>query len=219
MLWLDHSKLKGLHSILSPSQNSWLRYPEESIYEKLNNRLYSSIRTEMGTALHEFAADSIELRQRLSKSKKSLIQMIRVYLKAKGYSKTLINYVSQLPEYVFITLMDYVNEGIQLRMDPEVILYYSENCFGTADTIVFDHNKLIIHDLKTGETDVHIEQLMIYAALFCLEYKIKPGSIDIELRLFHKANIVECIPSADDILPIMDKIIRSDKILSELKGV
>lgn len=37
---------------------------------------------------------------------------------------------------------------------------------------------LRIHDLKTGISPVHMDQLLIYAALFCLEYKIKPGSID-----------------------------------------
>lgn len=60
----------------------------------------------------------------------------------------------------------YVNDAISFRMVPEQILFYSENCFGTADTIVFRNGTLRIHDLKTGVVPAHMEQLEIYAALF-----------------------------------------------------
>jgi hypothetical protein len=82
------------------------------------------------------------------------------------------------------TLNMYVNDAIGYRMKPEQVLYYSDNCFGTADAISFKDGLLRIHDLKTGTTPAHIEQLMIYASLFCLEYKCKPSDIDIELRLY-----------------------------------
>lgn len=68
------------------------------------------------------------------------------------------------------TLNMYVNDAIDYKMTPEQILYYSENCFGTADSISFRDNLLRIHDLKTGVVvKAHMEQLMIYASLFCLE--------------------------------------------------
>jgi hypothetical protein len=69
------------------------------------------------------------------------------------------------------TLNMYVNDAIGFRMIPEQVLYYSDNCFGTADAISFRKNFLRIHDLKTGATPAKMEQLMIYAALFCLEYR------------------------------------------------
>lgn len=62
-----------------------------------------------------------------------------------------------------------------------------------------------------------MEQLYIYAALFCLEYKIKPGEIDIETRLYQFDDIVIDNPGADIILPIMDKIIVFDKIINKIK--
>ena len=65
------------------------------------------------------------------------------------------------------TLNMYVNDAIGYRMTPEQVLYYSDNCFGTADSISFKDNLLRIHDLKTGVTPAHMEQLEIYAALFC----------------------------------------------------
>ena len=36
------------------------------------------------------------------------------------------------------TLNAYVNDAIGFRMNPEMVLYYSENCFGTADAITFN---------------------------------------------------------------------------------
>ena len=108
------------------------------------------------------------------------------------------------------TLNMYVNDAISFRMVPEQILFYSENCFGTADTIVFRNNTLRIHDLKTGVVPAHMEQLEIYAALFCLEYKVKPANIDIELRLYQNNEILYHTPTVEDIAPIMDKIITFD---------
>ena len=116
------------------------------------------------------------------------------------------------------TLNMYVNDAIGYRMTPEQVLYYSDNCFGTADSISFKDNLLRIHDLKTGITPAHMEQLEIYAALFCLEYKIKPSDIDIELRIYQSDDIMVFNPTVEDIVPIMDKIITSDKIISKIKA-
>lgn len=115
------------------------------------------------------------------------------------------------------TLNMYVNDAIGYKMSPEVVLFYSENCFGTADAICFRNNLLRIHDLKTGETPAHMKQLEIYAALFCLEYRIKPGNIDMELRIYQYDNFSVHTPTAEDIVPIMDRIVTGDKIVSRIK--
>lgn len=115
------------------------------------------------------------------------------------------------------TLNSYVNDAIGFRMTPEQVLYYSDNCFGTADSIVFKNNLLRIHDLKTGEIPAHMEQLFIYDALFCLEYRVKPGEIEFENRIYQNNDILIANPTADLILPIMDKIIRFDKIINDIK--
>lgn len=115
------------------------------------------------------------------------------------------------------TLNMYVNDAIGFKMRPEQVLCYSENCFGTADAISFRNNFLRIHDLKTGVTPAHMEQLMIYAALFCLEYRYKPSEIDIELRIYQSDEIAVFEPTAADIVPIMDKIITFDKIIAKIK--
>lgn len=115
------------------------------------------------------------------------------------------------------TLNMYVNDAIGFKMAPEQVLYYSDNCFGTADTISFRNRVLRIHDLKTGETPAHMEQLEIYAALFCLEYNVRPGDIDMELRIYQNNEILHHEPTAEDIVPIMDKIISFDKVINKIK--
>lgn len=113
------------------------------------------------------------------------------------------------------TLNLYVNDAIGYHMTPEQVLYYSENCFGTADSIAFRNNFLRIHDLKTGEIPAHMEQLEIYASLFCLEYNVDPNTIDIELRIYQSNEVSVLNPDKTDILYIMDKIKRFDSILKE----
>lgn len=111
------------------------------------------------------------------------------------------------------TLYSYVNDAIGFQMEPEVVLFYSERFFGTADAISFRKNVLRIHDLKTGVRKAKMEQLMIYAALFCLEYRVKPTDIEIELRLYQNDEILYHNPGADEIKQIMDKIVHLDKLL------
>lgn len=116
------------------------------------------------------------------------------------------------------TINSYINDAIGYKMNPEQILYYSDNCFGTADAISFRNKFLRIHDLKTGETPAHMEQLEIYAALFCLEYDVRPSDIDIELRIYQSGDILVFNPTAEDIVPIMDKIISFDKVINNIKA-
>ena len=58
---------------------------------------------------------------------------------------------------------------------------------------------------------------MVYAALFCLEYKKKPGNINIELRIYQNNEVLVYNPEVDEIAHIMDRIISFDKIINEIK--
>ena len=116
------------------------------------------------------------------------------------------------------TLNMFVNDAIGFNMVSEQILYFSDNCFGTADAICFRDNTLRIHDLKTGETKAHMEQLMVYAALFCLEYRIEPDKINMELRIYQNNEIYLCNPKPIDIRKITEKIIRFNKLIEKLKS-
>ena len=188
MQFNNHYKLAGLHAPFSPSQSSWLRYDDEKAIEVYTNKKAS----EIGTRLHQWAKDTIDLGIKQPRSKK--------------------------------TLYAYVNDAIGFKMDTEVVLYYSDRFFGTADAISYRKGPegrwvLRIHDLKTGKSGKiqdHMEQLEIYAALFCLEYGVKPGLINMELRVYKNDEVLCHYPTAEDILPIMDKIVRLDKLLQNL---
>ena len=143
-------------------------------------------------------------------------------MKAKEYGTVLHEYAKmsillhQKLQTSKKTLNMYVNDAIGFGMVPEQILYYSENCFGTADAISFEKKMLRIHDLKTGSTKTHFEQLLIYAALFCLEYTVNPDSIHCELRIYQNDDILFYNPEPYEITDIMVKIRNSDKIISGL---
>lgn len=115
------------------------------------------------------------------------------------------------------TLNMYVNDAIGFKMTPEQVLYYSPNAFGTADAISFRKNLLRIHDLKTGVSKVSMLQPEIYAALFCLEYDVKPNDIHMELRIYQSDDIMIHEPDPDDIFHIMDKIVTFDRRIEEMR--
>lgn len=110
----------------------------------------------------------------------------------------------------------FVNDAIGFGMESEVILFYSNNAFGTADAISFKDGLLRIHDLKTGVHKVTHRQLDIYTAFFCLEYGVDPYKIKVEERIYQGRDILVNIPAPEDIDFIMNKIIDFDKILNEL---
>ncbi len=181
MNFVRHSNLSGLHAPFSPSQSSWLRYDDDRAVEVFINKKAA----EMGTRLHAWAKETIDLGIKQPKSKK--------------------------------TLYAYVNDAIGFKMSTEVVLFYSERFFGTADAISFRDDFLRIHDLKTGKIQADMEQLEIYAALFCLEYKVKPESIGMELRLYQNDEVVYHNPTAEDIRQIMDKIVHLDQVIQKLE--
>lgn len=115
------------------------------------------------------------------------------------------------------TLNMYVNDGIGFRMESEVLLKYSINCYGTADCIIFRGNTLRIHDLKNGINPASMKQLEIYAALFCLEYGMNPLNINIELRIYQNNEIQIYQPTADTIFHIMDRIKTSSARIDYLR--
>lgn len=116
------------------------------------------------------------------------------------------------------TLGLYINQCIQFRMHPEIVLYFSPNSFGTVDAIAYRHRRLRISDLKTGVTRSSEHQLEVYAALFCLEYEVDPFSMRaIELRIYqdNRCRVYDGDPYM--VKAIMDKIVRFDVIINKLR--
>lgn len=121
------------------------------------------------------------------------------------------------------TLNSYVNDCIGHRMTPEVMLFYSENCFGTADAIDFRINpktkmmRLRVFDLKTGETKASVKQLWVYIAVFCLEYEVDINEIEVDARIYQSDLIHRFDIDPLDILEVQAKIRRNDEIINEAR--
>ena len=116
------------------------------------------------------------------------------------------------------TMARFVNDAIGFKMNPEQTLFYSHNCFGTADAVSFRNNTLRIHDLKTGESKASMDQLLIYAAIFCLEYRFKPTEINIELRIYQSDEIAIYEPTIDEMFHVIDRIVMADKRIEMMRA-
>lgn len=204
-----HTNLEGRHALLGASKYQWLGDTESEVTE----RVARSYLTEMGTQLHDIARKRIKYSVKLKKGDKDSVV---VDLLDKGIPRFVIDTVDF--DSVYSNLMNYTNDAVGFRMIPEVILVYSENVFGTCDAIKFSEKEreLRIHDLKTGVTPAHMEQLLIYSALFCLEYGYQPSQLSTELRIYQLNDIAVCEPEAADIAAIMAKIKSFDKIIKKL---
>lgn len=206
MNFVRHSNLEGKHALLGASRYQWLNDDEEAVMK----RIRSAYATELGTVLHEIAADRIRYGFKLSKGEKKSVML---ELLKNGIPEMVVSALDF--DYIFDNLQLYVNDAIGFMMKPEVVLYYSDYCFGTTDAIQYsEKNKFLrIHDLKTGAIPAHMEQLYIYEALFCLEYDIKPYEIETECRIYQGGEIIFANPTVEEITPIMEKIVTLSKFL------
>ena len=119
------------------------------------------------------------------------------------------------------TLNMYVNDSIGWRMKPEVPLYWSDFCFGTADALGFLEGQMLLRvsDLKTGRTPTSMDQLVTYCALFCLEYEYpKPWELQFECRIYQSNKIKLHIPDPDEVFHAMDRILTGTRLLEEIRA-
>lgn len=123
--------------------------------------------------------------------------------------------VADLP----VTLNMFINDAIGFHMTPEQPLKYSENWFGTPDAISFRKMVLRVHDLKTGMHPGSFDQILIYFALFCLEYRLSPFDIEMIARIYQDNEIHELIADPNEVQRIMDQGKLFDKEIEAMKEV
>lgn len=210
MIFRRHSELEGKHAILSASSWRWIHDDPES----LTKRLCSQYLAPIGTILHDIARKHIKHRIKLNKYDKKNIMLELV---EQGVPEFVIDAINL--DFMYDNLMRYVNDCIAFKMTPEVVLRFSNNFFGTADAIKYDEESrfLRIHDYKSGTTPAHMEQLMIYVALFCLEYAIKPSSIQCELRIYQGEEPTIYEPASEEITQIIETIITFDNFMTKMR--
>lgn len=207
MKWKEYSLPEGSHALFGGSNYHWIHYTSEDFV----NKYRSSIAAKIGTAIHDAAQTLIEGRIKISENDWNLVRFV---LEENGFPRN----IDCVP--ILTNLIPYVNDAIAYGMDTEILLYFSENFYGTADAISFDEKKkfLRIHDLKTGLVPGHMEQLLIYMALFCLSYKYQPYDIKAELRIYQGGEILYFKPELEDVVPIVDQIVTGNKLITELRA-
>lgn len=207
MKWKEYSLPEGSHALFGGSNYHWINYTSEDFV----NKYRSSIAAKIGTAIHDAAQTLIEGRIKISENDWNLVRFV---LEENGFPRN----IDCVP--ILNNLIHYVNDAIAYGMDTEILLYFSENFYGTADAISFDEKKkfLRIHDLKTGLVPGHMEQLLIYMALFCLSYKYQPYDIKAELRIYQGGEILYFKPELEDVVPIVDQIVTGNKLITELRA-
>ena len=218
--WNDHHEYEGKHAFLGASQNAWLNWDNVKLLTRYTQSYVQSI----GTVLHELAKDCIKARMKLTLEDYHLLDY--AMLKAFGYPLPKDIFDSKCYIRVFAA---YVNDAIKFHMTPEVILFYSKNCFGTTDSIIYDSysNTLRIHDYKSGDKEAKFTQLVVYAAYACLEYNIIPSKTTFILRIYQEAcdedgNINE-LPYKEMICPpqevelVMERTRIADNIINAYK--
>jgi len=189
MIWHDHSKLRGTHAVLSPSNHSWMHYDED----KLINFIYNMMAKEKGTELHDFAEKAIKLREPLANKRRTL----------NMYVNDAIRYDMEPEKCVWYS--DYIYGWA------DSISFNIEKKYSKTKPL------LRIHDLKTGIVKASFEQLDGYAALFCLEYGHNPRDILFEERIYQNDEVHICNPTIENILPIMDQIKLFDQVIRDIK--
>lgn len=203
MQWNDHHQLEGKHAFLGASNFHWINWNDETF----ENRYYGQFSTQIGTAIHALAHDCIVSRTKLTKHDTHLIDitLYHAYIPKDAYD----------PNLILNNLIPFVNDALGFHMSSEILLYYNAYCFGTSDAISFDEkNKILrIHDLKTGTTPTHMEQLIIYAALFCLEYHKNPHQFKSELRIYQNFDVLIANPEPEEIEHYMDLIQNRSKLI------
>lgn len=215
MIFNEHSNLKGKHASFSPSTYYWLNDTEDEAIK----RYCAGFAASVGTILHSLAEFHIRQGVKMTKSDKKYIP---AKLLDSGIPTIVVDRL-QIDD-IFANLSNYINDGVGFRMTPEVPLYYSDLFFGHADTIAYDESErfLRIHDLKNGATPAKIDQLVIYDALFRLEYcpilHVRPEDISSELRIYQGGEIDYCSPKSDDVIFVMNHIKALDKTMTYLKG-
>lgn len=206
------------HAVFSPSQPVWLNYSDEELINSYKNKH----RSELGTEIHEWASVRIKLGARVSSAGETLkdlqYHISMKYSKISEYRDILLKALDYLPQEVWHTVKLFVNDSIGFRMESEKRVGYSDLFWGTADAIKHSDGLIRVFDLKTGLKPAKNEQLLVYAALFCLMDSINPLKTGFEVRIYQNNDIYIDNPEPSEIKEIMDIIVKKNNVLSKFMG-
>ena len=131
-----HFDKEGKHAILSASSWRWLNDDKDSLVKRISSQYAQTI----GTILHSIAYKHIKFRIKMNKFDKKNVML---ELLSNGIPGIVIDTVDF--DSMYENLMNYVNDCVGFKMYPEVVLYYSDNFFGTTDAISYNENERFLN--------------------------------------------------------------------------
>lgn len=210
----DHTRdyPDGWHAMFSGSKHSWANWSPEDVKDKVIARVSSEDARTIGTIIHAEAATNIRNKTIIPRKDVAEFLITRAILLG-GIPRKEFD-----PKVYVNNFYHYCNDAIKLGMSAEFkIKPFSDSLYfgGTADALKFEDGKLIIFDLKTGSNNVSMEQLLIYAAFFCLEYGIRPGDIQTTLKIYQENKKQTMNPSTPQLVKLMDLTVTINDYISE----
>lgn len=207
------------HAPFSPSQPVWLNYTDEELINSYKNKH----RSDLGTEIHEWASARIKLSARVPSAGEAMkdlqYHIFMKYSRSPEYKDILLKSLNYLPQDAWQTVKLFVNDCIGFQMESEKRVGYSDLFWGTADAIKYSDNLMKVFDLKTGSRPAKAEQLLVYAALYCLMDTINPLKTNFEIRIYQNNDIFIDNPEPSEIKEIMDIVVKKDRVLSKFMEV
>lgn len=213
MIWKTHLDIKNTHALFSASQHSWLNYDDDQI----RARCVNANRAKLGTLLHDFCHKQIVASDKIRSVSETIGRfktfVINLYWNEKDDCITdegikMMTAIKFVPKEMYLSVMMFINDSIGFHMVSEKELKYSDVLYGTTDAISFNNGELRVHDLKTGLKPIEDPtQLLIYCALFCLDYKVSPEQCKrIIVCVYQNGEIKSCEVSVEQLNKTIERM-------------
>lgn len=213
------------HAPFPPSQPAWIRYTDAQAIEAFKNKY----RSDIGTEIHEWASHQIILG-----SKPSGIREVQRGVKTHIYEKYMmetsrlydprvgsafLNHLRYVPGDAFLSTKLFICDSIGFRMESEQKVSVSSIIEGTADAIRYypKENLLRVSDLKTGSRPAKMEQVFIYAALYCYENRLDPLKTAFETRIYQNGEIYTEQPTGETISRMLSDILHLNEVVEKFE--
>lgn len=213
------------HAPFPPSQPAWLKYTDAQAIESYKNKY----RTDIGTEIHEWASHQIDLSQKPT-GIREILRAVKTHVYEKYMLDTskcydpkkgaiLLDHLRYLPGEALLSTKLFICDSIGFRMASEQKLSVSNIIEGTADAVRFypKENLLRVSDLKTGSRPAKIEQVYIYAALYCYENRLDPLKTNFETRIYQNGEIYIEQPDGETIASTLKDILHLNEVIKKFE--
>lgn len=211
MIFDKHLELEGSHAFLSPSSNAWTNYDEEKLTRVYLNRKA----VEMGTKLHQFAHDAIDLNRLMPRNKDTLNMYINDAIMFKMTPEQPLIYSFNC--YGTADAISYKRNVLRIHdLKTGEIEAHMKQLYIYAALFCLNYQNKVRDLRKNGRTDMDIAEALDVKVS---ELHFEPEKFnDIVLRIYQFNDFREEHPDPNDIRELMNIIIEQDRIIRRLNA-